>query len=171
MEASAKKRKVEENGVVDITVEDTRKMLEPFTREQMLDILQEAATKHLEVLEQVRSIADKDLAQRNLFVHGLGWDTNTESLKARLDHACVEESMTSSKILFSQLCNCRVATKEEINDAIEIPSKIGTALCMAGALKKAHETECRELVRILITSGVDPKAQDALNYFNLELWY
>lgn len=55
-----------------------------------------------------------------------------------------------------------VATKEEIDDAIEIPSKIGTALCMAGALKKAHETECRELVRILITSGADPKAQDAL---------
>jgi len=82
MEASAKKRKVEENGAVDITVEDTRKMLEPFTREQLLDILQEAATKHLEVLEQVRSIADKDPAQRKLFVRGLGWDTNTESLKA-----------------------------------------------------------------------------------------
>jgi len=107
MEASAKKRKVEENGAVDITVEDTRKMLEPFTREQLLDILQEAATKHLEVLEQVRSIADKDPAQRKLFVRGLGWDTNTKSLKARLDRACVEESMTSSGILFSILCSCR----------------------------------------------------------------
>lgn len=83
MEVSAKKRKAEEaNGVVDIAVEDARKMLEPFTREQLLDILQEAATQHLDVLEQVRAIADKDPAQRKLFVRGLGWDTNTESLKA-----------------------------------------------------------------------------------------
>ena len=66
----------------DITVENIRKMLETFTLEQLLDILQEAATKHMDVLEQVRSIADKDPAQRKLFVRGLGWDTNTNSLNA-----------------------------------------------------------------------------------------
>ncbi|GLJ16066.1 hypothetical protein SUGI_0267210 [Cryptomeria japonica] len=31
---------------------------------------------------------------------------------------------------------------------------------MAAALKKAHETECRELVRILLAAGVDPETQD-----------
>lgn len=33
-----------------------------------------------------------------------------------------------------------VTTAEEIADAIDIPSPVGTALCMAAALKKDHET-------------------------------
>ena len=32
-----------------------------------------------------------------------------------------------------------VATVEEIADAIDIPSPVGTALCMAAAVKKDHE--------------------------------
>lgn len=33
-----------------------------------------------------------------------------------------------------------VASPEEIADAIDIPSPVGTALCMAAAVKKDHET-------------------------------
>lgn len=33
-----------------------------------------------------------------------------------------------------------VASTEEIADAIDIPSPVGTALCMAAAVKKDHET-------------------------------
>lgn len=33
-----------------------------------------------------------------------------------------------------------VATPDEIADAIDIPNPIGTALCMAAASKKDHET-------------------------------
>uniref|UniRef100_A0A6M2EBL6 RING-type E3 ubiquitin transferase n=1 Tax=Populus davidiana TaxID=266767 RepID=A0A6M2EBL6_9ROSI len=54
-----------------------------------------------------------------------------------------------------------VASPEEIADAIDIPSPVGTALCMAAAVKKDHETEGRELVRILLFAGADPTAQDA----------
>ena len=32
-----------------------------------------------------------------------------------------------------------LASREEIADAIDIPSRVGTALCMAAALKKEHE--------------------------------
>jgi len=32
-----------------------------------------------------------------------------------------------------------IATLEEIEAAMEVPSSVGTALCMAAALKKAHE--------------------------------
>ncbi|CBI35107.3 hypothetical protein VitviT2T_020215 [Vitis vinifera] len=53
-----------------------------------------------------------------------------------------------------------VASPEEIAEAIDIPSAVGTALCMAAALKKDHEIEGRELVRILLTAGADPTAQD-----------
>uniref|UniRef100_A0A1D1YVT9 RING-type E3 ubiquitin transferase n=1 Tax=Anthurium amnicola TaxID=1678845 RepID=A0A1D1YVT9_9ARAE len=57
-----------------------------------------------------------------------------------------------------------VASQEEIDDAIEIPSPSGTALCMAAALKKEHENEGRELVRILLAAGADPTSQDELHY-------
>ncbi|KAK7322624.1 hypothetical protein VNO77_26013 [Canavalia gladiata] len=56
-----------------------------------------------------------------------------------------------------------VATPNEIAEAIDIPSPIGTALCMAAASKKDHESEGRELVRILLAAGADPSAQDSQN--------
>ncbi|KAJ4824066.1 hypothetical protein Tsubulata_032581 [Turnera subulata] len=54
-----------------------------------------------------------------------------------------------------------VASKEEIAEAIDIPSPVGTALSMAASLKKDHEIEGRELVKILLNAGADPTAQDA----------
>ncbi|KAE9616293.1 putative protein kinase TKL-Pl-1 family transcription factor C2H2 family [Lupinus albus] len=56
-----------------------------------------------------------------------------------------------------------IATSDEITEAINIPSSIGTALCMAAASKKDHESEGRELVRILLAAGADPSAQDSQN--------
>ncbi|KAL5799381.1 hypothetical protein ACOSQ4_032265 [Xanthoceras sorbifolium] len=53
-----------------------------------------------------------------------------------------------------------VASPREIADSIDIPSPVGTALCMAAAVKKDHEVEGRELVRILLAAGADPTAQD-----------
>ncbi|XP_011024982.1 PREDICTED: E3 ubiquitin-protein ligase KEG-like [Populus euphratica] len=57
-----------------------------------------------------------------------------------------------------------VASEEEIAGAIELPSSVGTALCMAAALRKDHETEGRELVRLLLAAGANPAAQDAENH-------
>ncbi|KAJ9190547.1 hypothetical protein P3X46_001734 [Hevea brasiliensis] len=54
-----------------------------------------------------------------------------------------------------------VASPEEIADTIDIPSPVGTALCMAAAVKKDHEIDGRELVRILLAAGADPTAQDS----------
>ncbi|KAF5201412.1 E3 ubiquitin-protein ligase keg-like [Thalictrum thalictroides] len=57
-----------------------------------------------------------------------------------------------------------VASPGEIAEAIDIPSPVGTALCMAAALKKDHETDGRELVRILLSAGADPAAQDTQHF-------
>ncbi|CAL5330573.1 unnamed protein product [Camellia sinensis] len=54
-----------------------------------------------------------------------------------------------------------LASLEEIASVIDIPSPVGTALCMAAAIKKDHEAEGRELVQILLAAGADPSAQDA----------
>lgn len=89
------KRKFDDNGGVVVTdhetmtalgpsmltVEDSRKILEPFSREQLLGIVQTALVRHLDVLEAVRSIADRDLTQRKLFIRGLGWETTTDNLR------------------------------------------------------------------------------------------
>lgn len=84
-----KKRKMEENGAGDsdlsipkLTPEDARKIIERFTPDQLLDILQDAVAHHADVLDAVRSVADPDTSQRKLFIRGLGWDTTTEGLRA-----------------------------------------------------------------------------------------
>ncbi|CAN1781244.1 E3 ubiquitin-protein ligase KEG [Linum perenne] len=54
-----------------------------------------------------------------------------------------------------------VASPDDIAEAINIPSPVGTALCMAASSKKDHEIEGRQLVQILLEAGADPTSQDA----------
>ncbi|XP_010527509.1 PREDICTED: UBP1-associated protein 2C-like [Tarenaya hassleriana] len=87
-----KKRKLDENGgglfpdgvpgPIRLTPQDARKIIERFSTEQMLDILQQAAVCHPDVLEAVRSTADSDIAQRKLFIRGLAAETTTEGLRS-----------------------------------------------------------------------------------------
>ncbi|XVE80038.1 hypothetical protein DITRI_Ditri14bG0106800 [Diplodiscus trichospermus] len=87
-----KRRKLDENGFVsaasepdpitNLTPQDGRKLVERFTVDQLLDILQYAVSRHMDVLSAVRSIADQDPSQRKLFIRGLGWDTTTEGLRS-----------------------------------------------------------------------------------------
>ncbi|XP_051123655.1 E3 ubiquitin-protein ligase KEG [Andrographis paniculata] len=85
---------------------------------------------------------------------------------------CVSMSILNSKDLTPlhlcvMTCNVAVvkrwlelATEEVIDEAIDIQSPQGTALCMAASLTKDHESEGRELVKILLAAGADPMAQD-----------
>ncbi|XP_061339418.1 UBP1-associated protein 2C [Gastrolobium bilobum] len=84
-----KKRKLDENGFGDADSEhlnlspsEARKMMERFTHDQLLDILQDAAVRHPDVLNSVRIVADPDVSQRKLFIRGLGWDTTTDGLRS-----------------------------------------------------------------------------------------
>ncbi|XP_019153988.1 PREDICTED: UBP1-associated protein 2C-like [Ipomoea nil] len=84
-----KKRKLEDNGVVSdpsflprLSLEDARKILESFTRDQLFEIVQNAVVRHPDVLGAVRSIADQDTTQRKLFIRGLGWETTTDKLRS-----------------------------------------------------------------------------------------
>ncbi|EOA23876.1 hypothetical protein CARUB_v10017092mg [Capsella rubella] len=60
--------------------EPIQDLLEPFSKEQLLSLLKEAAEKHLDVANRIREVADEDPVHRKIFVHGLGWDTKTETL-------------------------------------------------------------------------------------------
>ncbi|KAK4255878.1 hypothetical protein QN277_008815 [Acacia crassicarpa] len=84
----SKKPKLEDNGVVtsdsdlNLTPSDARKIIERFSPEQLIDVLQEAVVRHADVLDAVRSVADRDVTQRKLFIRGLGWETTTEGLRS-----------------------------------------------------------------------------------------
>nr|XP_043622008.1 UBP1-associated protein 2C [Erigeron canadensis]XP_043622009.1 UBP1-associated protein 2C [Erigeron canadensis] len=92
MDPLLKKRKSDDvNGTTDLiqndvgqslTTQDARKILESFTKEQLLDVLQTVVVRDVAVLDSVRSIADFDPAQRKLFIRGIGWETTTEKLKS-----------------------------------------------------------------------------------------
>ncbi|CAI9757063.1 unnamed protein product [Fraxinus pennsylvanica] len=89
---SIKKRKIDDNGVITVdtdafipyklTPDDARKIIEPFSHEQLLEIVQNAVLRHPDVLDAVRSIADRDMTLRKLFIRGLGWETTTDKLRA-----------------------------------------------------------------------------------------
>lgn len=89
-----KKRKLDENGIgmlndgingsvsSRLMPQDARKIIERFSTDQLLDILQEAVVRHPDVLEIVRLTADSDISQRKLFIRGLAAETTTEGLRS-----------------------------------------------------------------------------------------
>ncbi|KAK8961332.1 Heterogeneous nuclear ribonucleoprotein 1 [Platanthera guangdongensis] len=57
-----------------------QKLLEPFSKEQLLSLLHDAALKHPDLWGSIRQTADVDPAHRKVFVHGLAWNTTAETL-------------------------------------------------------------------------------------------
>lgn len=67
-------------GVENDDDEPIPKLLDPFSKEQIFNLLLEAAEKHADVADRIRRVADEDPVHRKIFVHGLGWDTTAETL-------------------------------------------------------------------------------------------
>ncbi|XP_061360539.1 UBP1-associated protein 2A-like [Gastrolobium bilobum] len=70
------------NDVEDDEDEPIQKLLEPFGKDEIARLLCDAASKHRDVAERIRKVADSDPSHRKIFVHGLGWDTTAETLTA-----------------------------------------------------------------------------------------
>ncbi|CAK7340336.1 unnamed protein product [Dovyalis caffra] len=68
------------NDEEDEDEEPIDKLLEPFGKDQLINLLREAADSHRDVADKIRQVADQDPVHRKIFVHGLGWDTNAEAL-------------------------------------------------------------------------------------------
>ncbi|KAF5737589.1 hypothetical protein HS088_TW13G00474 [Tripterygium wilfordii] len=62
--------------------EPISKLLEPFSKEQLVMLLCEAADSHRDVADRILVVADEDHVHRKIFVHGLGRDTNGEILRS-----------------------------------------------------------------------------------------
>ncbi|XP_071717338.1 uncharacterized protein [Rutidosis leptorrhynchoides] len=81
-----RKRKHKQDDVVSQTTtalshDEIYKIIQPFTREQLLQIVTTAALRHSDVLNSVQSIADYDYSQRSLYISGLDAETTSENLR------------------------------------------------------------------------------------------
>ncbi|KAD7477960.1 hypothetical protein R6Q59_007515 [Mikania micrantha] len=118
-----KEVKVETNGEY-LTEEPVEKLLEPFSKEQLVLLMKEAVSKYPDLIGSVEKIADADPAHRKIFVHGLGWDTTTETLISEYvkygeieDCKAVVDKVTGKSkgygfILFKHRTGARKALKE-----------------------------------------------------------
>ncbi|CAK9166958.1 unnamed protein product, partial [Ilex paraguariensis] len=66
----------------DTESEKFQKLLEPYTKDQLMEFIVDAALKDASLFDRIRDTADKDVSHRKIFVHGLGWDTTRETLTA-----------------------------------------------------------------------------------------
>ncbi|XP_042375762.1 UBP1-associated protein 2B-like [Zingiber officinale] len=62
--------------------DDVSKLLELLSREHLVSLLVTAAASDPTTLSEIRRVADLDPAHRKIFVHGLGWETTKEGLRA-----------------------------------------------------------------------------------------
>ncbi|KAL0007625.1 hypothetical protein SO802_009127 [Lithocarpus litseifolius] len=58
---------------------DVEKLLEPFTKDHLVALIKKGVSKHPDLIEIVRELADADPAHRKILVHGLDWDTTAET--------------------------------------------------------------------------------------------
>ncbi|XP_020700383.2 UBP1-associated protein 2A-like [Dendrobium catenatum] len=75
--------------------ESIRKLLEPFGKEQLMEIFKEAVVKNPSLLSRIMNEAETDPVNRNIFVHDLDWNATSEALAAAFSP-------------FGQIEDCRV---------------------------------------------------------------
>ncbi|KAF5742335.1 UBP1-associated protein 2C [Tripterygium wilfordii] len=183
----SKKRKTDENGntspsspqptVTSLSSEDARKILQSFTQEQLLDILQVAAVSHPDILDAVRAVADRDVSLRKLFIRGLASETTTDSLRSifssfgPLEEAIVilDKSTGKSKgygfVTFSHVDGAVLALKEpskKIDGRVTV-----TQLASAGISANSNSVDV-SLRKIYVGSvPYDMPGEKLLQYFSV----
>lgn len=100
---SSKKRKADENGGATspttppsphLTTDDARKLLEPLSHSDLVQILAPSLLRHPDLLASARSVADADPSRRKLFVRGLGPETTTDKLRSLFSaHGPIDEAV------------------------------------------------------------------------------
>ncbi|XP_022989524.1 UBP1-associated proteins 1A-like [Cucurbita maxima] len=64
----------------DSDLDDLPKLLEPFSKTQLIELICTTALEDVNLEAQIRAAADRDVTHRKIFVHGLCWDTTKETL-------------------------------------------------------------------------------------------
>lgn len=56
------------------------RLLEPYTKDQLVSLLVDAAVNNPALCGYIREVVDRDATQRKIFVHGLPWDATGQTL-------------------------------------------------------------------------------------------
>ncbi|KAL1218356.1 UBP1-associated proteins 1C [Cardamine amara subsp. amara] len=65
--------------------EDIKLLLVSYSKEELVNLVYKTAEKGSRLISTILESADRDIAQRNIFVRGFGWDTTHENLKAAFE--------------------------------------------------------------------------------------
>lgn len=65
--------------------EDIKQLLVSYSKEELVNLIYKTAEKGSRLISAILESADRDIAQRNIFVRGFGWDTTHENLKAAFE--------------------------------------------------------------------------------------
>ncbi|XP_073151260.1 UBP1-associated protein 2B-like [Henckelia pumila] len=55
-------------------------LLQPFSKDQLADLVTDLCISHHSLFDLLRSTADKDISHRKVFVYGLDWDATRQSI-------------------------------------------------------------------------------------------
>ncbi|CAA6665095.1 unnamed protein product [Spirodela intermedia] len=73
-------------------IPDVQRLLEPYTKEKLVEFLCDAAIADSGIYSRIREVAERDVSHRKVFIHGLPWDVTKETLsKAFSSFGAVEE--------------------------------------------------------------------------------
>ncbi|RZC64680.1 hypothetical protein C5167_008363 [Papaver somniferum] len=61
--------------------EGITKLLEPFTRQQLISIIRSISTKNTEIISEIQQLADQNPSHLKIFIHGLSLDTTPDNLR------------------------------------------------------------------------------------------
>ncbi|XP_010467882.1 PREDICTED: UBP1-associated proteins 1C-like [Camelina sativa] len=65
--------------------EDIKQLLVSYSKEELVNLVYKTAEKGSRLFSAIIESAERDIAQRNIFVRGFGWDTTHENLKAAFE--------------------------------------------------------------------------------------
>ena len=78
--SSKNKNTITNPAIDDDEDEDVEKLLESFMKDHLVALIKKGVSKHSDLIQIVRELADVDPAHHKISIHGLGWDTTIETL-------------------------------------------------------------------------------------------
>ncbi|RVW80799.1 UBP1-associated protein 2A [Vitis vinifera] len=136
--------------------EPIQKILEPFSKDQLINLLREAAEKHADVAERLRRVADEDPVHRKIFVHGLGWDTNAETLISVFKDYDSERGSEGAEAAAEKIGNRMTACQLASIGPVPSPA-VGQAAMSVSAAQSVSEYTQRKIYVSNVGAELDPQ--------------
>ncbi|XP_047942548.1 UBP1-associated protein 2A-like [Salvia hispanica] len=161
--------------------EPIQSVLAAFSKESLVQLLTEAADRHADVAARVRASADVEPSNRKIFVHGLKWDTTTETLFEEFakfgeieDCRVVTDKATGRSkgygfVLFKTRLEARQALKEpqKLIDERMTSSQLASVGSIATAFPQKPVTEYTQRKIFVGNVGEDLDPEKLKNFFSM----